>query len=216
MAGNVVTTQLLVDGPRNVVIKFEGVIDTSDIAATGTIGASGFTTTIGSNAITFVAGALLPTLGQYVTFGDGVATFPAGTYITSIIDATHITVNNLAIKTNAAAAVTITGTAGAIVVADPALLDHLVDSTKTHASKLRIDRLLFNIEDTLSVNFFWEATTNVRIEELVGRGKADYHHFGGLQNTAGAGVTGKILATTQGWAASAVLSFSIILWMVKQ
>jgi hypothetical protein len=215
MAGNVVTTQVLVDGPRNVVVKFEGVLDTADVAQTGTVGASGFTTTTGLKTIAFVAGALVPTLGQYLTFGDTAATFVAGTYVTGITDATHITVSNAALKDNAAAAVTITGTAGAIVVVDPATLDYLVDSTKTRCSKLRIDKIIHNVEDLLSVNLFWEATANVRIEELVGRGKGDYFRFGGLQNNAGAGITGKIVATTEGWT-SGIKSFSIILQLVKQ
>lgn len=138
---NSTSTQILVDGPRNVVIKFEGVLDTSDLGST--------------------------------------------------------------------------------VVADPATLDYISDRFKTRATKLRIDHIIFNIEDTLSVNLFWDATTPVRIEELVGRGKADYHRFGGLQNNAAApGFTGKITATTTttGTAIGAtnILSFSIILHLVKQ
>lgn len=216
MAGNVVTTQLLMDGPCNVVVKFEGILDVSDIATTGQIGASGFTTTAGAKTVAFVAGALVPTVGQYVTFSDSAATFVAGTYVTSVVDSTHITVSTAALKDNAAAAVTITGTAGAIVVADPALLSDMIDYTDVKASKLKINKLTYNIEDTLGVILYWEATSNTRIEELVGRGKMDYKHFGGVSNNAGTGVTGKIVATTQGWAASGVLSFSIILELQKQ
>lgn len=211
---NVVTTQILVDGPDNVVVKLEGIIDTSDVAATGQIGASGFTTTTGLKTIAFVAGALVPTIGQYLTFSDSAATFVVGTYVTGITDATHITVSTAALKDNAAAAVTITGTAGAIVVVDPALLSNMIFTTK--ATKLRIDKVMYNVEDTLGVILFWEATANTRIEELVGRGKMDFRRFGGLTNNAGAGVTGKIVATTQGWATSAILSFSLILELKKQ
>ena len=218
---NVATTQIIQDGQRNVVIKFEGIVDTADIAQTGQIGASGFTTTIGSNAVTFVAGALVPTTGQYVTFSDGTTTFPTGTYITSVVDATHITVSNVAKATNAAAAITITGTAGGIVVADPSALSNMLDGPFASKAKyLRVMKLTYNIEDTLSVNFFWEATANLRIEELVGRGKMDYRRFAGIsQNTLVGGIpsgsTGKIIATTQGWITSAVLSFSIILELEK-
>ena len=84
------------------------------------------------------------------------------------------------------------------------------------ASQYRIDKIIHNIEDSLSVNLFWDATTPVRIEELTGRGKAEYRDFGGLQNSSGAGKTGKITFTTQGWAASAVLSFSVIIYLTKQ
>lgn len=216
MAGNVVTTQVLMDGERNVVVKLEGILDTADIAQTGQIGASGFTTTIGSKTVTFVAGALLPTQGQYVTFSDGTTTFPANTYITSIISATSITVSNAALATNVAAAITITGTAGAIVVVDPAQLSDMIAQTSTKASKLRINKITYNVEDSLGIILLWEATANVRIEEIVGRGKMDFHRFGGLQNNAGAGVTGKIVAQSQGWAGGAILSFSLLLELVKQ
>jgi hypothetical protein len=217
MAGNVMTVQFLVDGPKNVVVKVDGVVDTSDIAVTGQIGASGFTTTLGSTNIAFVAGALLPTLGQYVTFSDGTTTFSAGTYITAITDATHIVVNQAAKATNVAAAITITGTTGDVVLLDPALLS-AVDDNRTKATKLRIDKINpWDVEDLLSVNLFWNATTPVLIWHLVGRGKMEPDRkFGGLQNNAGAGVDGKILLATQGWSGGAVLSFSFILECTKQ
>ena len=67
----------------------------------------------------------------------------------------------------------------------------------------------------MSVNFYWDATTPVRIEQLTGRGKADYRDFGGLQNNAGAtGFTGKITYITEGW--SGIKTFSIILYLTKQ
>ena len=213
---NVITTQLLVDGPKNVVIKVDGVVDTSDIAVTGTIGASGFTTTIGSRTVTFVAGALVPTLGQYLTFGDGTTTFLAGTYITAINSATSITVSRAALATNAAAAVTITGTTGNVVLIDPAFLS-LVNSDNLLASRLRIDKINFDVEDLLVVNLLWEATANVSIWHLAGRGKFEpVKRFGGLSTNAGAGATGRILLSTQGWSASAVLSFSMTIELTKQ
>lgn len=133
---NSTSIQLLQDGPRNVVVKFEGVLDTSDLAST--------------------------------------------------------------------------------TVVDPALLSQLDYWQNRNAAKLAIVKITYNIEDLLSVNLFWDATTPVRIEELTGRGKMDFRHGQYLQNNAGAGITGKITATTQGWVASAVLSFSIIVEMVKQ
>jgi len=83
------------------------------------------------------------------------------------------------------------------------------------ASKYRIDKIIHNIEDLLSVNLFWDAATPVRIEELTGRAKVDYRDFGGLQNNAGAtGFTGKVTYTTEGW--SGIKSFSVILYLTKQ
>ena len=212
---NLVTLQTLVDGERNTVIKFEGVLDTSDVAATGQVGASGFTTTLGSRTITFVAGALPPTVGQYLTFSDSVTTFPLGTYITSIVSATSVIVNNAALANNTAAAITITGTAGAIVIADPAFLSKVDTAREINPTSLVIKTITHNVEDLLSVNLFWEATANTRVEELTGRGHPKYRTYGGLVNNAGAGKTGRLLATTQGWTTSAILSFSVVLELVK-
>ena len=136
---NSVTIQLMEDGPRNCVVKFEGVLDTSDLAST--------------------------------------------------------------------------------VVVDPATLSQ-IDSFGNPATQLRIDCIQYTVEDTLSVNLFWDATTPVRIEEFVGRGVQKDYMFGGLTNNAGAGKTGKITATTTttGTAPGAtnILSFILIIKMVKQ
>lgn len=131
---NVTSTQILVDGPRNVVIKYDGILDTSDLSLT--------------------------------------------------------------------------------TLVDPATLSAL-DANGTLATKLRIDKIVFDIEDTLALYLSWDANTDVRIGQFVGRGKIDAHKFGGLTDNSGTGRTGKILVSTQGWAASAVLSFSVILEMVK-
>ena len=132
---NLLTTQILVDGPRNTVIKVAGVLDTSDLAQT--------------------------------------------------------------------------------IIVQPSTLwqSNNKDIVNT---KARIKQITYNVEDTLSVNLFWDATTPLLIEELVGRGKMDYHHYGGLVNNAGAGVTGNILLATQGWAASALLSFTCMIELIKQ
>jgi len=209
--------QILEDGSRNLTVKLVGFVDTSDVAATGTIGASGFTTTAGSKTVTFVAGALVPTVGQYLTFGDGTTTFAANTYVTSIISATSITVSNAAKITNAAAAVTITGTAGAVVLIDPAIL-----STWSGASDgaiptgVVIQKLSYNVEALLNVNLYWEATSNVLIDSLVNSGDdIKFIKYGGVWNNAGAGKTGRIVYTTQGWTAGANLSYNVILECTK-
>lgn len=126
---NVTSTQVLVDGARNAVIKFEGILDTSDLGST--------------------------------------------------------------------------------VVVDVSALDGA-------PSKVRIDKIQYSIEDTLTVNLLWDATADVRIAQLTGVGEFCAAQFGGLQNNAGAGVTGDVLATTQGWSAAGILSFSLILHCVKQ
>jgi hypothetical protein len=208
---NITSIQKLLDGPRNVVVKLAGILDTSDVAATGQIGASGFTTTIGSKLITFVAGALTPTLGQYVTFSDGTTTFPAGTYITRITDATHIVVNNAALATNVAAAITITGTAGAVVLLDPAELTGL-GGFGAQPTRVIVDRLSFAVDVGNAVNLYWEATTNQLAATLTDSGDdVELKHFGGAYNPEAAGVTGKLLYSTQGWSGGAILSFIVVL-----
>ena len=103
------------------------------------------------------------------------------------------------------------------VVIDPAAQSS-VDPTGSNylkASKYRIDKIIHNIEDGLSVNFFWDASTPVRIEDLTGRAKVEYRDFGGLQNNA-TSPTGKITYTTQGWSTGSILTFSVILYLTKQ
>jgi hypothetical protein len=133
---NIQTIQVLVDGPVNVVLKVDGVVDTSDVSS--------------------------------------------------------------------------------MTLVDPALLS-VVDAFGTLATQLRIDNIVFDIEDQLDVELFWDATAPVRIWDLVGRGKIEPHkRYGGLQNNAGAGKTGKILMATQGWTAAMILSYSFTIELVKQ
>lgn len=212
---NTVTTQILVDGPRNTVVKVVGILDTSDVAATGQIASGGFTTVAGSRNITFTAGTLVPTLGQFVTFSDGTTTFPAGTYITAITDSTHITVNNAAKINNTGAAVTITGTAGAVVILDPAFLFGMDNTQQFLPSTVRIDRILYTVEEGLDVRLSWDATSPVYIIDLVKAGHQELRGFGGYQNNAGAGKTGRILLATEGWSAG-VKEFTVVLECVKQ
>ena len=202
------------DGPHNYILKLVGTLDTSDIAATGTIGASGFTTVIGSNVVSFVAGALVPIAGQYLTFGDGTTTFNTGTYVLTVVSATQITVSNVAKATNTAAAITITGSAGAIVIADP---NQVSAPPYSKCSGFILDRATYMIEQLLEVRLDWEATVNQRLLNFVGSGHTpDYKRFGGMPNNAGAGKTGKVLLSTQGWSASGLLSFTMTLEFTKQ
>jgi hypothetical protein len=131
---NSTTTQILIDGPRNMVVKYEGVLDTSDVSY--------------------------------------------------------------------------------VAIIDPATASPMFHNGDK-ASTFRVVKVTYSIEDGLSVNLFWDATTPVRIEELVGRGKMEYRNFGGLKNNAvgAAGFTGKIGASTQGW--SGVLSFSLVIELIK-
>ena len=112
------------------------------------------------------------------------------------------------------------------LLVDPAVRSS-VDPTGSNylkASSYRISKIIHNIEDGLSFNLFWDATTPVRIEELTGRAKVDYRDFGGLQlkgsdgtpGVAPAGWTGKIYYSTEGYAVGKVLSYSVIIYLAKQ
>jgi len=98
---------------------------------------------------------------------------------------------------------------------DPATLDGIDNTGTLKAQGLLIKRIIYNVEDLLSVSLLWDATTPVRIEDLEGRGYMGFGDFGGLTNNGGAGVTGKILISTQGWSSGAVLSFSLVIELVK-
>ena len=106
---------------------------------------------------------------------------------------------------------------------DLALTDLAVPSARSDigpfagmkASRFRIDKIEYDIEDTLAMNLFWVAGPNQLIWSLAGRGIIDAWPYGGLQNTAG-GATGAIQFNTAGWAASGVLSANATFWLVKQ
>lgn len=102
------------------------------------------------------------------------------------------------------------------VLIDPALLAGIDNTGTLKAAKLRLMRVIFNVEPLLTVNMWWDATTPVRIEDLTAQGHKEFAAFGGLTNNAGAGVTGKVLIATQGWVATAILSFTATLEFVKQ
>lgn len=130
---NSLTTQILEEGQRNVVVKIAGVLDTSDVALTTAIDVS--------------------TLNQ-----SGIGATP---------------------------------------------------------TQVRIDHIDYSISDQLEVQLWWDATTDVIIMPIAGRGRMSFWNFGGLVNNSGAGKTGNILIKTTGWT-SGTQVFSVILEMVKQ
>jgi len=209
---NLIAKQVLIDGPKNYVVKIVGVIDTSDVAAAGTIGTAGVTTT-GSNTISFTAGALVPVVGQLITGASGTGTgIPANAYVTSVISATSVTISTAV--TTGGTGWTFTGVAGAIVIADPAQVQPTPFSA---CSQMILDRVTYMVEPLLEVRLWWDATAPVYILDFTGAGHTpDYHRFGGLTNNAGAGKTGRVLLSTQGWVASAILNFTLTLEFRKQ
>jgi hypothetical protein len=101
------------------------------------------------------------------------------------------------------------------VLIDPALTQGIDNTGKLKANSLRIQRIVYAVEDGLAVNLWWDAATPVRIDDLVKSGNMEYREFGGLTNNGGVGKTGKILIATQGWASGQILSFSVIMHLLK-
>lgn len=75
-----------------------------------------------------------------------------------------------------------------------------------------ISRIDYDIAG-MAVNILWDATSDVSCIVLANHGTLDFECVGGLQNNAGAGVTGDILFTTIG--ASLNDTYSIVLHMKK-
>jgi len=100
----------------------------------------------------------------------------------------------------------------ATTVLDPATLQ----ATNPLTTQLRIDKITYDVEPTLAVQVLWDATADVVAYQCTAYGKLDARKFGGLQNNAGAGKTGKIQLSTQGWAASGVIQFDVTLECTKQ
>jgi len=82
-------------------------------------------------------------------------------------------------------------------------------------SRVTIQKIVYDVEDTLTVNLYWDATADVPIARLVGRGTIDQQSLSGMPNNAGAGITGKVQYDTQGWSASAVLAATVIIYATK-
>ncbi len=76
-----------------------------------------------------------------------------------------------------------------------------------------IKKIEYDIEDSLAVNLYWDATADQLMTSLVGRGKLKFDPP--MNNNAGAGKTGKLQYSTTGWVASAVLSFTVTLYCIK-
>ena len=203
---NVVNTQIIMDGNRNAVVKVTGVLDTSNVAASGTLGtASSGATTSGSKVITFTAGGLAPVVGQSVT-GTGI---PAGAYIATITSTTQVVLNVAATATGSG--LTFSLVAGSIIIVDPVNYSLI-------PTGFRIDHLDYSISDPLEVRLFWDGSTQVDIIPIAGRGKMSFWNFGGLQNNAPS-PTGRIALSTAGYnttIGTTPLVFSVVLELVKQ
>lgn len=83
------------------------------------------------------------------------------------------------------------------------------------SNNVRVDRIEFSINDGITVTLSWDATTPVHCVDLEGRGMMDPGmRYGGFQNNAGAGKTGKLLISTTG--ASGTEAATLVIHGVKQ
>ena len=93
-------------------------------------------------------------------------------------------------------------------------------ATRSASASASINRLVFTVEPALECRLWWDATTPIIITDITGAAHQELDKFGGLTNqaiaTSAAGANGMITLTTQGWATSAILSFNIVLEIVKQ
>ena len=89
------------------------------------------------------------------------------------------------------------------------------NSTRPAPTQVRIDHMEYDVSDQLSVQLYWDATTDVIIAAMPGRGEYISKQYGGLNNNSGAGKTGDINIETTGYA-SGTQTFTLILEMVKQ
>ena len=101
------------------------------------------------------------------------------------------------------------------VLVDPAALAGIDNTGLVKAKELAIERIVFNVEPPLAFELWWDATTPIRIGDLTAQGHKEYADFQGLPNQAGAGKTGKILYSSQGWSTGAILSISMVMRLRK-
>jgi len=111
---------------------------------------------------------------------------------------------------------------GILDTSDVAITD-LIDTTAAgfqtgnrpegNPTSIQITEIEYDIEDSLSVYLYWDATADQLAAALTGRGELCFNPA--MQNNAGAGKTGKLQYQTQGWAASAVLSFVVTVYCHK-
>lgn len=78
----------------------------------------------------------------------------------------------------------------------------------------RINHVDYSMTDQLEIQLSWQATVDVPIIPLAGRGRMTFYEFGGLINNAGAGATGGIDMKTTGWS-SGTQVFTLVLELVK-
>ena len=100
------------------------------------------------------------------------------------------------------------------IVAPANLSDFDINGVK--ANRLRVDKITYDVEDLLTVNVLWKgASANTVFWNFAGRGKVEARHYGGIINNA-TSPTGDIVATFDYEGTGQVLTFTMVLELVKQ
>lgn len=101
----------------------------------------------------------------------------------------------------------IAGANTAATVVDASAWSRAADFTKC-----KVDKISWSLTGA-GAQLLWDATADVTFFECTaGEGEQDFSRFGGLQNNAGAGITGDINLTN----AAGVTSGTITLWCKKK
>src|SRR5574341_823420 len=99
-----------------------------------------------------------------------------------------------------------TSDVSATLLVDMSALNGMTGINTTAPTALMVKEIEYSVDSTLEVRLWWDATTDVPIAILTGQG--NFCPPVPIRNDAGAGKTGDIMYSTQGWAAATNLSFS--------
>ena len=78
----------------------------------------------------------------------------------------------------------------------------------------RVMHVDYSLTDQIALQLLWNATADIVMLPLAGRGRMSFQEFGGLTDNGGAGVTGGIDLMTTGWA-SGIQIFTLVLRLEK-
>ena len=81
-------------------------------------------------------------------------------------------------------------------------------------ARVSLVKAIYSVQEPLSVNLYWDATTDVPIIVMAGTDHQDFRRTGPLSNNGGAGLNGDVLMETTGYSAGTV-TFYVDLWFTK-
>lgn len=101
----------------------------------------------------------------------------------------------------------------ATLLVDMSALNTMTFNGSTPPTSLMVKKIEFSIEAGLEVRLWWDATADVPIAALHGQGEFCFNPP--ARNNAGAGKTGDIMYSTQGFVANTANSFTFTLHCIK-